>query len=201
MVDGKNHQKSWFVSFGLLEMGSEPAYDSPTSKLTSGIPFPSTAKPAVRQPRYPRTDAGSHSLEVFEFRKRVWVARSVNWFMYPKSLPLGSPRGPMSCRPTWRRLRPAHTAAADRTARSWYTRILSYELDSAAGQFQAQASNKPRGGSFTFAAAELGGRELLYGLGVSDGVRRLRQIRTCMEHMCHLPFQEAGSACARLTPY
>jgi len=42
-VDGKNHQNSWLSSLGSAEMGSRPAYDSPTSKLTSGILVPSTA--------------------------------------------------------------------------------------------------------------------------------------------------------------
>lgn len=46
--DGKNQKKSLFLSSGSLEMGSWPAYDSPTSKSTSGIAEPLTENSSDR---------------------------------------------------------------------------------------------------------------------------------------------------------
>ena len=40
--DGKNQKYNSLVSFALFEIGSKPAYDSPISKLTSGIAVPLT---------------------------------------------------------------------------------------------------------------------------------------------------------------
>jgi len=48
-VDGKNQKKSLRVSAGSSEMGSKPAYDSPMSNGTSGMPEPLTEKAIVRQ--------------------------------------------------------------------------------------------------------------------------------------------------------
>lgn len=42
-VEGKYQKKSSRVSLGDDEMGRRPAYDSPTSKGTSGMPVPLTA--------------------------------------------------------------------------------------------------------------------------------------------------------------
>lgn len=41
-VEGKNQKKSSRVSLGELEIGNSPAYDSPMSKGTSGMPEPFT---------------------------------------------------------------------------------------------------------------------------------------------------------------
>lgn len=46
-VEGKNQKKSLRVSAGSSEMGSRPAYDSPTSKGTSGMPVPFTENGSV----------------------------------------------------------------------------------------------------------------------------------------------------------
>lgn len=40
--DGKNQKNSWLVSLALALIGSEPAYDSPTSKSTLGKLLPLT---------------------------------------------------------------------------------------------------------------------------------------------------------------
>lgn len=45
LVEGKNQKKS-SLSVEVPLIGREPAYDSPTSKSTSGIAVPSTRKPA-----------------------------------------------------------------------------------------------------------------------------------------------------------
>lgn len=41
--DGKNQKKSLFGSLASALIGSDPAYDSPTSKSTFGRPLPLTA--------------------------------------------------------------------------------------------------------------------------------------------------------------
>jgi hypothetical protein len=46
-VEGKNQKKSLRVSAGSSEIGSKPAYDSPMSKSTSGIPVPLTENGSV----------------------------------------------------------------------------------------------------------------------------------------------------------
>lgn len=61
-VDGKNQKKSFRVSDGSSEIGNKPAYDSPISKGTSGIPVPLTEKagrykPMMRQESNMYTDA------------------------------------------------------------------------------------------------------------------------------------------------
>ena len=48
--DGKNQKYSSWVSFRAWEIGSKPAYDSPMSKSTSGMPVPLTAN-SVRSVR------------------------------------------------------------------------------------------------------------------------------------------------------
>ena len=46
---GKNQKKISRVSLREGEMGNSPAYDSPISKLTSGMAEPSTANPSKVQ--------------------------------------------------------------------------------------------------------------------------------------------------------
>lgn len=48
-ADGKNQKKSRSVSFALVLTGSDPAYDSPTSKSTFGRPLPLTENPGARR--------------------------------------------------------------------------------------------------------------------------------------------------------
>ena len=64
--DGKNQKKSLFLSSGSLEMGSWPAYDSPTSKSTSGIAEPLTENSGDRAlvscgSMVPPTSVSTHS--------------------------------------------------------------------------------------------------------------------------------------------
>jgi hypothetical protein len=70
-ADGKNQKKSRFSSSGLLVMGKEPAYDSPTSKSTSGMPVPFTANSggySVSTCLGGKEQLLLYSLEVFAFK-------------------------------------------------------------------------------------------------------------------------------------
>ena len=46
LSDGKYQKNSWFSSLSSLVIGRVPAYDSPMSKGTSGMPLPSTSNSA-----------------------------------------------------------------------------------------------------------------------------------------------------------